>query len=755
MSLVFPEDVGEVVIVNGKCYSKIVKTDLPVTNTADDVDEVFDTCDACFAYEQNHIYSNDTSTFIFPSNYGNALRLNGVGCVSYVGPTYEDATNDESDILCILDDIEDCTFEPPPALQRPSINGDPHLTFYGQASVDASFIVFQTVANASLFAPFNVDDNYSDKLMYFLVTRNTSDGTRLNLRYACDRFSYTEDAGGNVGWAVSTVSVGTELYEHVYSIKEDMSGAELSIDGREPVGTSGDEYDLGGVHIVITVRTVQESGCVDSVYSFLELSVVPRQGGVEGELTGLYDNTHMGGALWWIWKKLSQENSFPVNNLSRPGIDGIFEYTGKPRSDFESGTWQDQLEPVPQFIPGTQQEVSTKIIGDLFSSYRSIDSTIGNWTADWDPLAFIDPPCNIRYVHCTDSETYPDIIVNRYYGMSIKVDSECYYQDTSGLVADELTSPEPNITHTNLDDCDACYSSSSSSSSSGSESASSSSSSESFSSSSSSESASSSSSSESFSSSSSSESASSSSSSESLSSSSSSESASSSSSSESFSSSSSSESASSSSSSESLSNSSSSESLSSSSGTTPLYVDGKYYCFKWIFSSSPDCSGTPITGCGAYSATLGGFDGPPLVPEDFNCYDAGIGDYTKLISVNSGPYDSYGECFGVCAAPPLNSCNSCDPAIPDTLTITITGNTVGGCFGDDINGAHSVDWLSGCTWYNPTVANGCGIEVVWVGGNWAVRDGDGVISWTGPSTPCDPTGTYSADGGNDGSCVVS
>lgn len=48
-----------------------------------------------------------------------------------------------------------------------------------------------------------------------------------------------------------------------------------------------------------------------------------------------------------------------------------------------------------------------------------------------------------------------------------------------------------------------------------------------------------------------------------------------------------------------------------------------------------------------------------------------------------------------CEPPPVNTCNSCSPPIPDTLYVSFTD--VGGTFAA-YNGKHTIAWVSGCAW---------------------------------------------------------
>lgn len=91
----------------------------------------------------------------------------------------------------------------------------------------------------------------------------------------------------------------------------------------------------------------------------------------------------------------------------------------------------------------------------------------------------------------------------------------------------------------------------------------------------------------------------------------------------------------------------------------------------------------------------------------------------------------------------LNTCNSCDPPIPDTLTVTLSGGT--GEFAEE-NGIHEAQWAFGCTW-NFYQAG----DLRWYGGKW---EGNVYTStedpwyatgayYEGGTDSCGPKGTYS------------
>ncbi len=111
-------------------------------------------------------------------------------------------------------------------------------------------------------------------------------------------------------------------------------------------------------------------------------------------------------------------------------------------------------------------------------------------------------------------------------------------------------------------------------------------------------------------------------------------------------------------------------------------------------------------------------------------------------------------------SPADNSCNDCSPAIPDTLTLTMTG--LGGDF-VVFNGANTLSWTSGCSW-RKSGGPGIAIFVIWVGGEWnvtAVRGFIGSCHLTLIASPsntasCDPRDTYDVEEScSDGGCLDS
>ena len=121
-------------------------------------------------------------------------------------------------------------------------------------------------------------------------------------------------------------------------------------------------------------------------------------------------------------------------------------------------------------------------------------------------------------------------------------------------------------------------------------------------------------------------------------------------------------------------------------------------------------------------------------------------------------YGPNGHMVYDCGTGPVNTCNTCDPPIPDTLYATASGlagsfawaNTKTTIWFDSMRGA--------CYWTNyPDQAAGeqfC--VIVWSGSQWigAVYGAyaDCQKQWLGPTTACDPTGSYTENTCTDSGC---
>ncbi len=101
---------------------------------------------------------------------------------------------------------------------------------------------------------------------------------------------------------------------------------------------------------------------------------------------------------------------------------------------------------------------------------------------------------------------------------------------------------------------------------------------------------------------------------------------------------------------------------------------------------------------------------------------------------------------------PQNDCNSCDPPIPDTLYVTISG------LGGDLaffNGKHEVTWEGSCLWTAYRPLRDMSVFYVGAANIWRVHvaiASQCEKTWEGPSAPCDPTGSYDELTCSDSNC---
>ena len=115
----------------------------------------------------------------------------------------------------------------------------------------------------------------------------------------------------------------------------------------------------------------------------------------------------------------------------------------------------------------------------------------------------------------------------------------------------------------------------------------------------------------------------------------------------------------------------------------------------------------------------------------------------NLVVNGSGQPIFCDTCPCVVEEPPVNTCNSCDPAIPDTLYVTLSG--LAGDFAA-WNGKHTLEWVSGCLWRCTSPL----IELRWYApGPWYVIFGSTVdagctccAAFCGSSSACVETGSY-------------
>jgi len=92
---------------------------------------------------------------------------------------------------------------------------------------------------------------------------------------------------------------------------------------------------------------------------------------------------------------------------------------------------------------------------------------------------------------------------------------------------------------------------------------------------------------------------------------------------------------------------------------------------------------------------------------------------------------------------PDNTCNACDPAIPDTLYATwssLAGDWAAA------NGKTALTWVSTCVWQ--AVVGSVTVSVWYYGGTWGADVSTGgfcTLRRDGPNTACAPEGTYSSE----------
>jgi len=100
-----------------------------------------------------------------------------------------------------------------------------------------------------------------------------------------------------------------------------------------------------------------------------------------------------------------------------------------------------------------------------------------------------------------------------------------------------------------------------------------------------------------------------------------------------------------------------------------------------------------------------------------------------------------------------NTCNTCDPPIPDTLYVTFSG--LGGDFATYNNNTYTLTWSSGCEWTG-SPGGGATLSLTWVTSAWDIQLGidiDCYFDMDGPTTSCNPAGGYTLDGCGAGDCV--
>lgn len=216
---------------------------------------------------------------------------------------------------------------------------------------------------------FNIDDNSSNNEITWMISTDTTSGNTVSVKYSCIEFEFTRNPGNEVGRVISQIKLErTGLPTINYAISVDKQ-YRLK-DGSLFTGT--DSYTINGLNISISGSTVaSDSLCMDEDYlSYFTIDIYPANSLWDLGQSGL----EMGGCLWEIWKKLATEPSFPVNNASQPGIDGIQDYLGVPRSTFEGSS--------------ATETVSLSTLFSVKAAFEAIDLAWGEWTGEWDPLAF-------------------------------------------------------------------------------------------------------------------------------------------------------------------------------------------------------------------------------------------------------------------------------------------------------------------------------------------------------------------------------
>lgn len=178
-------------------------------------------------------------------------------------------------------------------------------------------------------------------------------------------------------------------------------------------------------------------------------------------------------------------------------------------------------------------------------------------------------------------------------------------------------------------------------------------------------------------------------------------------------------------------------------------------------SGAPDyiCSEDPNGEYDTLEACLAACIAPPVTK--YHC--TGAPNY-ECVEAEDGEYETLEECQTACVAPPQNTCNSCDPAIPDTLYVLLgdAGHPLVGDF-EPYNYTHgkiTLQWNNACIWQY-----GEGVNIVylqWIGGPnyWRVMAMAKANCWKywnsqgGAEYACVPTGlSYSETDCEDVGCT--
>ncbi len=153
-----------------------------------------------------------------------------------------------------------------------------------------------------------------------------------------------------------------------------------------------------------------------------------------------------------------------------------------------------------------------------------------------------------------------------------------------------------------------------------------------------------------------------------------------------------------------------------------------------------------------------------LGPPDWRCVPSPIGAYTDLDACNAvchptwpwkcqdaptwnclrdpdGTFETQEECELTCT-PPENVCNDCDPTLPDTMYVTISG--LANSFAP-YNGETPVHWVSSCLWrHDSLIWPGIDYMNLWYTPTvWKITFSlwPSLCTRTvgiGPTTPCNP-----------------
>jgi hypothetical protein len=264
----------------------------------------------------------------------------------------------------------------------PVLMGDPHFYYLSDAA-----------AGDNSLASFNIDDNAGTNAMYWFYSERDSTGETFEVIYTNQEFALT--VGGKSMDSI-TLKRGypdpgdplTTIYDTTeYTMSSSQATCYKTVNGVKYGFNGPDSISFGGVEISISKRTLKgNTQCIGDrrYFSLFEMTILTTD--------NMQTMSAFGGALWYIWKKLSTEGPGAVNNPSYAGIDGIQLYTGIARTSFEgdplSETFaQDYSDPDVTGIP------SLITLSNIASKISELLTITGNWTANWDPLVEYGPFC--------------------------------------------------------------------------------------------------------------------------------------------------------------------------------------------------------------------------------------------------------------------------------------------------------------------------------------------------------------------------